>query len=261
MPAGLVRDLAEALYQVRRVLPAPTPSRGQGRAGARLSADMLEGLRHAEGAIVAALGRCGEAPGETADEADAIKLRAMGVPCAPVRAIVEPAAPVPTVDDLLNAAVEVNGSDLWRELARFAQFRARISFAGRAPHPFDPTRTLAPLIPDDPHLPVYPWVRAEGREPPTTVLDAVKLYLDWTKAVQAVWKELRERPRRTGELLSQAESFETTTPGSPGDDHAPCSSIPHAHDRHGHHPRASDAYPRRKAAGRQAERCRARSER
>lgn len=244
---GLVSDLAEALVQLRSMLPLPA------RRGARAEKPLfkvppasLGYLRAVDLALRSSLHRLGENPGETMMEADAIKLRMMGLgarACAAaprpeqdeaVRRIAEleaqlaearhdleiargnardlrrqfdalrqqPAAlpqPVaddaPTVDDLLEQAGEASGSDdPWRELGRFAEFCARITFAGDMESDLVPSGVIPAVIPDDPDLPVAPWVRAEERQPPATILEAAELYLAWTKLVTAKWREQRGLP-------------------------------------------------------------------
>ncbi len=75
VPAGVIADLAEALYQIRRTyLP-----RGHGRKSARLRADAISeaALHDADAALVSALAKCDEPVGEAVEDADALKLRAL----------------------------------------------------------------------------------------------------------------------------------------------------------------------------------------
>lgn len=149
-------NLAEALYRVR-LLKDERP-RG-------LIKDHAQAIEHE---LVAALIDAGCDPGESAEDADTLKLRATGRK--PAAGYGAGAGAVGCLEAALEQAAERHGSgSVWRELERFTHFcaRMRLSKPGEA------------LIEDDKLLPVYGWCRTEGRAPATDLAEAAQLYLGW----------------------------------------------------------------------------------
>ena len=168
-------NVADALYFVRCMRP-----------------EKLRGLTKAyasdiERALCAALEAAGHAPGETAADADALKLRLMGqtLPAG----YGEGSAPSGRLEAVLEETAELTGSDsVWRQLERFTLFCSRMRFG----------KPGSGIVEDDKLLPVYAWCRAYGREPAADLAEATELYLAWTRETIRQFKASRDKPPGAG---------------------------------------------------------------
>jgi hypothetical protein len=160
--------LAEALYHTRSA--KDLKPRG-------LIRDRVLAVEHE---LVAALADKGHDGGESAADADGLKLELMNGASQKTESL-----PVDRLDALLEQAADVSGSEnVFRELDRFATFCNRMRFAEPG----------AQLIDDDPGLPVYGWCRREGRAPGSDLAESAQLFLDWTTAaLQQCWRGHGER--------------------------------------------------------------------
>lgn len=155
--------------------------------------EKLRGLTKAyagdiERALCAALEEAGHAPGETAEDADALKLRLMGQ--TPPAGYGEGSAPTGRLEAALEETADLTGSDsVWRQLERFTLFCSRMRFS----------KPGLGIVEDDKLLPVYSWCRADGREPAADLTEASELYLAWTQEAIQQFKAMRAGRADDGE--------------------------------------------------------------
>lgn len=115
-------------------------------------------------------------PGVSAADADRLQLslKPMGSP-----EVVHLEVPVEgSLEALLQQAMERSGNhDIFKELGRFHEFCSRATYCGTTVYPDG--QTVGPLMDDDPDLPVYDWIRQEGRGDWSTLTAAARLYQQW----------------------------------------------------------------------------------
>jgi len=158
--------LAEALFQLRSLS-------GLGKLCLKPSARPY--LEDADREVVIALAALGYDAGSTAVDADALKLQLMG------RAVPEgyggDAGPAEGRLELAlqELADRFGDGNVFRQLERFTLFCSQMRFS---------------FVPDDKLLPVYPWCRAEGRQPAGDLAEAVQLFEQWQEAAAAQFRGL-----------------------------------------------------------------------
>lgn len=126
----------------------------------------LSSLEHE---LLAALGELGYDGGQTAADADSLKLELMGG--SSPAGYGEGSGPVAgrleiTLEDLAD---RYGSGCVFRQLERFALFCSRMRFA----------KPGSGVVSDDPKLPVYPWCRTNGRSPATDLAEAAELHQQW----------------------------------------------------------------------------------
>lgn len=142
---------------------------------------------YAHAALDEAVRRTGLNPGQTAEEADELFLKIQRNECAPHDSSAPDSPVVMTVDlisEYLKKAAEESGSeDVFVEMNRFNVWLFRVRYAGRLVinEGTPEERVIEPSCDDDKELPVYTWVRSNGRHPPGDLADAAQMYLDWSR--------------------------------------------------------------------------------
>jgi hypothetical protein len=194
------KDLAEILYQARCGL-ASKP-----RGIIKFHLEMIEAP------LAGLLREGGYDPGITADDADYLKLSLMDIPTRSLPAPPEPKVKIVNqiiekdiVAHLLDEASSVSGSECqFRELSRFQEFCIRMRYKD--------------CIPDDPEIPVYQWVRDHNdKAPAADIIEAAKLYLEWTREVCRKFLESRLgvasiRPAIASPWLDRPDTSDTEQP-------------------------------------------------
>lgn len=170
--------LADVLYHVRCAISSQKSR----------SAGLLKThLDYAQGSCLMCLESLGLRPGgESAEDADQLKLALMQVEMGKVPPLKMPRRDMSPVETCLDQASEVNGSiDLFRELGRFQEFCMRARFPG--------------MVQEDGTLPVRPWIEAQGHQSLVDLREAAALYLEWTREVKE--KFLRSRQEQSADAL------------------------------------------------------------
>jgi len=164
-------QIAEALYQVRGVLE------DGGTAGNSSAC-----LRYAETALRSYLTECGCVPGESARDADLLKLDLMRAKREGGDHIIE--REVDVIESFIGEAMLAdNAIAEWKMVSRFATFCNRVILAGEM---LDPRsgKPMPALVDDDPVFPVAPWFkkhRERGGAYPVDLKGWARLFAEWSK--------------------------------------------------------------------------------
>jgi hypothetical protein len=169
-------NIAEALYRVRCLqLRKPKGLRSE-----------LSGLEHE---LRAALMELGHDPGETAEDADTLKIHLMF----PTDAASEHQG---KLEQTLEELADRYGSGcVFRQLERFTLFCSRMRFAEPG----------SELVEDDPELPVYAWCRADGRTPAADLSEAAQLHKRWYQQAMRLFREKVEMKGSDTVVLRKAD--------------------------------------------------------